>query len=135
MPRGKINLGAPLYGHAFTNTTGLGKPYIGIGAGSWEKGIYDFKVLPLAGAKELYDQEAVATYSYDAQTEMLISYDTVSMALTKVEYIKKNRLGGMMWWEVSGDKQGDKGIISNVSTMSLALEFCICLVICEQDTG
>ena len=61
-----------------------------------------------------WDKEAYATYSYDNSTGMLISYDTVEMALTKVDYIKQNKLGGAMWWEVSGDRTDNGSIITNV---------------------
>lgn len=119
VPASKLNLGMPLYGRAFTETDGLGKAYNGIGTGSWEKGVYDFKDLPLRGAKEYYDDEAGATYSYDEETRMLVSYDNVDMAMRKVEYIKKNNLGGAMWWEVSGDKKGEESIITNASPLSI----------------
>ncbi|CAO2656353.1 Nn.00g051560.m01.CDS01 [Neocucurbitaria sp. VM-36] len=114
VPSEKLNLGMPLYGRAFTKTQGLGKPYDGIGDGTWEKGVYDFKDLPLKGATEYYNKEAGATYSYDSSTGMLVSYDTVDMAMRKVDYIKQNKLGGAMWWEVSGDRTDDKSIITNV---------------------
>ena len=115
VPASKLNLGMPLYGRSFTSTTGLGQPYSGVGAGSWEAGVYDFKAMPLAGAQEYYDAEAGATYSFNNDTGMLISYDTVNMALRKVDYIVKNQLGGAMWWEVSGDKTDGGSIITNVS--------------------
>ncbi|KAH5214995.1 hypothetical protein HBI62_181820 [Parastagonospora nodorum] len=114
VPSSKINLGMPLYGRAFTNTAGLGQPYNGIGKGTWEAGVYDFKDLPLQGATEYFDREAYATYSYDNSTAVLVSYDTVDMALAKVKYIKQNKLGGAMWWEVSGDRNDSGSIISNV---------------------
>jgi GH18 family chitinase len=115
VPAAKLNLGMPLYGRSFTSTAGLGQPYSGIGTGSWEAGVYDFKDMPLAGAKEFYDTEAGGTYSYNNDTGMLVSYDTVDMALKKVDYIVENRLGGAMWWEVSGDKTDGGSIITNVS--------------------
>ena len=105
----------PLYGRAFTNTAGLGLPYDGIGIGSFEPGVYDFKDLPLAGAVEHYDAETGATYSYHDGSGMLVSYDTVDMALKKVDYVRKMGLGGAMWWEISGDKVGAGSIVSNVS--------------------
>jgi hypothetical protein len=107
----------PLYGRSFLNTAGLGQPYDGVGAGSWEEGVYDFKDLPLPGAQEFYDAEAGATFSYDAGKEMLVSYDTVEMALRKVDYIAEEGLGGAMWWEISGDRQDESGIVASVSTM------------------
>jgi chitinase len=112
----------PLYGRSFTNTQGLGKSFTGIGAESWEKGVYDFKDLPLAGAKEYYDAEAGATYSYDEGSGMFVSYDTVAMALKKVDYIAKQKLGGAMWWEISGDKTDDGSIVMNVSGMRVMVE-------------
>lgn len=114
VPASKLNLGMPLYGRSFTSTTGLGKSYNGIGAGTWEKGVYDFKDMPLQGQTEYYDEEAGATYSFNAETGMLVSYDTVDMALRKAEYVKRLGLGGAMWWEVSGDKAGEESIIRNV---------------------
>lgn len=108
----------PLYGRSFTNTQGLGKSFSGIGEGSFEKGIYDFKDLPLAGAQEYYDEEAGATYSYAEGSGMFVSYDTVAMALQKVDYIAQRKLGGAMWWDISGDKTDDNAsIVTNVGRM------------------
>ena len=113
--RKKLVIGLPLYGRAFTNTAGLGQPFQGIGEGSWEQGVWDAKVLPKAGAKEHWDDEAKASYSYDESARMLVSYDSKRAADWKTHWIKHEGLGGAMWWESSGDGVGDASLISTVS--------------------
>lgn len=110
----KIVLGMPLYGRAFENTEGIGKPYSGIGEGTWEKGVYDYKVLPLEGAHEHDDHELGASYCYHPDRKTLVSYDTVGMARRKAEFVKERGLGGAMWWESSADKVGEGSLVGNV---------------------
>lgn len=114
IPSNKIVLGMPIYGRAFENTDGLGKPFSGTGQGTWENGVYDFKKLPLDGAKEICDKEAGATYCYDPVKKVLVTYDTVEMARKKAEWIKKEGLGGAMWWESSADAGEESSLIGNV---------------------
>lgn len=110
----KIVVGMPLYGRAFENTDGLGCGFSGVGAGSWENGCWDYKVLPHPGAEEIFDEDAKATYSYDPASRRLVSYDTPHMARLKAQWVKKHKLGGAMWWESSADGEGEKSLIGNV---------------------
>ncbi len=102
----KIVLGIPLYGRSFESTAGLGQTYSGVGSGSWENGVWDFKALPKAGATEHYDEQSGATWSYDPSSKELISYDTVAMAKIKATYVQSKGLGGAMYWEANGDGNG-----------------------------
>ena len=114
----KIVLGLPLYGRAFVDTDGPGTPFRGgVGEGSWEKGVWDYKVLPQPGAKEVVDDEAGASYSIDEAKRVVVSYDNPEIAKRKAEYITKKGLAGAMWWESSGDAPADhdRGLISTVS--------------------
>ncbi|PNY25488.1 Chitinase 1 [Tolypocladium capitatum] len=112
VPANKITLGMPLYGRAFESTDGIGKLYSGIGGGSWENGIWDYKVLPKAGATVSYDNVAQGYYSYDAGTKELISFDTPDMVRAKVSYLKGKGMGGSMFWEASGDRKDGGSLIS-----------------------
>ncbi|KAI1131467.1 glycoside hydrolase superfamily [Nemania abortiva] len=111
---GKIVLGMPLYGRAFQATDGPGAPYSGVGEGTWENGVHDYKKLPLEGAEERVDHEAGATYCYHPGTRTMVTYDTVPMARQKAEYVARRGLGGAMWWESSADKEGEGSLIANV---------------------
>ncbi|KAK8078842.1 glycoside hydrolase family 18 protein [Apiospora phragmitis] len=112
VPAGKIVMGMPLYGRAFEGTEGAGQPFSGIGEGSWEQGIWDYKVLPKAGAAVTSNDAAVgASYSYDAVKKEFISYDTPEMVRAKVGYAAGKGLGGSMFWEASGDKTGADSLI------------------------
>ncbi|KAK4152959.1 glycoside hydrolase [Chaetomidium leptoderma] len=121
VPASKIVLGMPLYGRTFANTAGIGQPYQGVGSGgSWETGIWDYKVLPRGGAaQEMYDGVAGATYSYDAAARELVSYDTVEMVKRKVGYVKGKGMGGSMFWEASGDRTDEGGSLIGASFREL----------------
>jgi chitinase len=110
----KIVIGMPLYGRAFENTDGIGHPFSGIGEGTWEKGVHDFKTLPLPGAHVHHDEVVGASWSYDSSKRQLVSFDTKEMAAKKAEWVKRQGLGGAMWWESSADRQGGESLIGCV---------------------
>lgn len=122
VPAAKLVIGVPLYGRSFASTDGMGKKFSGVGGGSWENGVWDYKVLPKAGATVKIDDDAKARYSYDPATKELISFDTVEDAKTKAEYVKTKGLGGAMYWETSADRAGDQSLIGTFSGSFGALE-------------
>lgn len=90
------------------NTDGPGKPFQGVGGGSWEQGVYDYRALPLPESYMFRDEQAVASWSYNYQTKELVSFDTEEVGRWKGEWIAKEGLGGSMFWELSGDKGGQR---------------------------
>ena len=115
VPASKIVVGIPLYGRAFDGTSGLGQPFSGVGAGSWENGIWDYKDLPRPGAPEMYDEVAGASYSFDSLAQTLVSYDTEQEVLRKTMYARNRGLGGSMFWEASADKHGAQSLIGTAA--------------------
>lgn len=111
----KIVLGLPLYGRSFEATTGIGQPYNGIGDGSVQSGVWWYKALPKPGAAEMFDETAVASYSYDPASKELISYDTIKSADRKVDYLRLKGLGGAVYWEASGDRSDDGSLVVHVA--------------------
>ncbi|KAK2809757.1 hypothetical protein FQN50_003602 [Emmonsiellopsis sp. PD_5] len=111
----KINIGVPLYGRAFCGTKGLGSPFSGVGSGSWEDGVWDYKALPLPGSVEYYDSDAVGWYSYDEEKKVMVTYDSVRSAREKADYIRQRGLGGAMYWEASGDGVSNRSLIEVVT--------------------
>jgi chitinase len=89
VPASKINLGSPLYAHAFAGTAGPGTPFNGTGTGgSFDiAGTWDYKALPIAGSNAtVYNMKKVgASYSYDQEQKYMISYDTPTIAKVKAE--------------------------------------------------
>lgn len=73
------------------------------------------KALPRPGAQVHIDDDACASYCFDASSKTMVSYDTPEIAKRKAHFIKKHHLGGAMWWESSGDKNGHESLIDTVS--------------------
>ena len=68
------------------------------------------------------DEAVGARYSYDPARRHLVTYDTVAMARKKAEWIKKEHLGGGMWWESSADGAGEESLVGNVVQVLGTLE-------------
>ena len=96
--RHKMVLGIPLYGRSFLDTEGPGKPYKGIGVGSFEEGVYDYRALPLPNSKVIVDKNLGASWSYDSRKKQMISFDSEEIGRQKGEWIRKEGLAGSMFW-------------------------------------
>ncbi|KAL2199345.1 glycoside hydrolase family 18 protein [Corynascus similis CBS 632.67] len=123
VPASKLVLGLPLYGRIFASTTGLGQPYTGVGdQGSIEPGIWLYKDLPRPGAEERWDAAAGASYSFDPAASELVSYDNLASADAKTAYLVDKGLGGAVFWEASGDREGEGSLVGAVASAMERLE-------------
>jgi chitinase len=59
------------------------------------------------GFKYFWDDTAKAPYMYNANQKMFATFDDKRSIELKTQYVKKHKLGGIMFWELSLDKHGD----------------------------
>lgn len=55
--------------------------------------------------KEMYDEASAAAYIIDGTT--FITYDSTKSVSAKANYVIENKLGGIMFWDLSQDTTGD----------------------------
>ena len=126
VPAHKINLGVPFYGRGWLDVPNANqglyqKPGPTPPRGSWQPGVYDYKDLAknyVPKMKRSFHKEAKVPWLYDSTTGLMISYDDPESMKLKAQYAKKNKLGGMMIWELSADdkKSSLLGAIRDVLT-------------------
>ena len=61
-----------------------------------------------------WDARAQAPFLWNAQTRAFITYDDPQSIAIKAEYVRKHRLGGMMFWELSQDS--DNALLNAIVT-------------------
>lgn len=117
----KLQLGLPLYGRTFENTSGLGQAFSGIGPGgprpagvTQTRGVWYYYQLPKAGATVLYDATAQAAYTYDAAAREFATYDNVESTIYKAEYAEARGLGGTFFFEARGDGAGSSSLVTTM---------------------
>ena len=105
VPSQKVFIGGAFYSRGFSNTSGLGQPASGGSPDmSWEKGVVDYKALPLSGATEYIDPESKGAYSYDPIKRVVNTYDNKESMIEKCRIVYEKNLGGILIWENSADK-------------------------------
>lgn len=115
VPSCKLLLGFPAYGRSFINTEPrIPSGFNGVGRGTWELGVYDYKILPLPGSQVVIDSELAGASCYDPQQKELVTYDNVQTLQIKMDWVSSKRLGGLMMWELSGDR----GVEDNASLIA-----------------
>lgn len=101
VPATKLNLGIGFYGRGWTGVTQKepGGTATGPAAGKYEQGIEDYKILKTSCPAN----GTVAGTAYAHCGNQWWSYDTPATIAGKMDYVKKQGLGGAFFWEFSGD--------------------------------
>ena len=106
IPVNKIVLGVPFYGKWWKGTmplnNGLYQPTTGM------TGTYNFNniadsLASKSGFQSYWDNEAKAPYIWRKKDSLFITYENPRSIELKVDYVKKEQLGGIMFWQFNGD--------------------------------
>ena len=109
VPKEKIVLGAAFYARVWEGVdsinNGLAQP------GKFKQAVLykDLKAFQEehSGFKRFYDTVAQAPYLYNAEKGLFATFDDSLSIKTKTEYAMNNGLGGIMFWQLSGDNAED----------------------------
>jgi chitinase len=110
IPANKLVLGVAFYGRGFTGVTpghnGLNQPY------ERYEGDHSYtdlaaKLIGKQGFVRYWDAKAEAPYLWNATTRTFITYDDPASLTRKRAYAKALGLGGVMFWELSQDRNGE----------------------------
>ncbi|WP_186590077.1 glycosyl hydrolase family 18 protein [Synechococcus sp. MVIR-18-1] len=115
----KVVLGAPAYTRAWGGVEAggtFGYQQSGTGAeaqGSFEAGVYDYKDIVtdvITGQTDLYwDDNSKAAFAYNG--DEWSSIETTATIAGKAAYVQEKDLGGMMFWALSNDAEGDLSLV------------------------
>lgn len=106
VPAAKILLGVPFYGHVWGQVPdidhGLMEPGKAVpGAYSTYHAIVD--TMLNQGYVRYWDQAASVPYLYNPEKHIFVSYEDPESLAAKCRYVLTQKLGGVMFWEYSGD--------------------------------
>jgi chitinase len=110
VPPEKIVLGVAFYGRGFADVTahnnGVNQPY---GHYEGEHSYTDLveHFIGKGGFERYWDNRAQAPYLWNATSRVFISYDDPQSIAVKSRYVSQHRLGGVMFWELSEDRNDE----------------------------
>jgi len=109
VPRHKIVIGAAFYGHGWIGVNALHNGRYQPSSGDAKSYTIDTlrqSYINKNGFRRYWDTTAKAPYLWDAKTRTFITYDDVKSIINKANYVIKNNLGGMMFWQYTQDSSG-----------------------------
>jgi chitinase len=110
VPADKIVLGVAFYGRGFAGVTalnnGVNQPYERFEGEHSYAELAD-KFIDKQGFVRYWDARAQAPYLWNGAARIFISYDDPQSIAIKARYALDHHLGGMMFWELSQDRDGE----------------------------
>jgi chitinase len=110
IPAEKLVLGVAFYGRGFAGVrpveNGLNQPYARFEAAHDYSELAE-KLIGRQGFVRHWDDRAKAPFLWNSSSRTFISYDDPQSIGIKAQYVKAHHLGGMMFWELSEDRDDE----------------------------
>jgi chitinase len=110
VPADKIVLGVAFYGRGFAGVTpvnnGVNQPYERF-EGEHSYAELAEKLVNKQGFVRYWDARAQAPYLWNGTSRTFITYDDPQSIGVKARYVLEQRLGGIMFWELSQDRDDE----------------------------
>ena len=110
VPADKLVLGVAFYGRGFAGVTplhnGINQPYERF-EGEHTYAELAGKLVAQQGFIRYWDASAQAPYLWNIASRTFITYDDPQSIEIKTRYILEHQLGGIMFWELSQDRDGE----------------------------
>jgi chitinase len=123
IPPEKIVLGVAFYGRGFTGVrpinNGLNQLYEHFEA-AHDYSELESSFIGRQGFVRYWDDRAKAPYLWNSASRTFITYDDPQSIRIKAQYVKARHLGGMMFWELSEDRNDEllNAIVGSLRSMS-----------------
>jgi len=116
----KLIVGAAFYARVWENVANVNHGLFQ--SGHFLQGV-DYKNFPTyfsdtSGFKYFWDESSKAPWQYNAKKQLFATFDDKKSITAKTDYIKKYKLGGIMFWELSLDKTKDGLVDAMVKGLS-----------------
>lgn len=109
VPANKIVIGATFYGRGWSGADTLNHGRFLAYSGRGHSFSYDtlrVKYIGLNGFNHYWDSTSQSPYLWNAAKRMMITYDDPRSLKAKADYVRKNNLAGIMFWEYNQDLTG-----------------------------
>jgi chitinase len=109
VPAEKILLGLPFYGHVWGDVADRNHGFLQPGK-AVPNAFAPYSVITgtmlKQGFARYWDPIASAPYLYNSEKHIFVSYEDTESIAAKCRYVLTHKLGGVMFWEYSGDPSG-----------------------------
>ncbi len=116
VPAGKLVIGAAFYTRVWQHVeaTDNGRYQTGEHTRGYNFKRYETELTPEKGWEYFYDEQAGAPYWYNAGTRQYATGDNIRSVKEKTRYALDQQLGGIMFWELTLDKEKE-GLVDAIA--------------------